>query len=127
MVKQILIVTLLTLSSLCVAQSQSPSSYGGKSNPTEAVTLTGVKVVPISITNTDDFHQAFDITVNGKVVMETVSLGRGVEQTINVPVRLKAMGIPEKFKICSISKPLASQSMYRIKLCTVAKLLWVKK
>lgn len=126
MVKLLLVISMMG-SSLAVAQSHSPTTYGGKFNPDEAVTFTGIKVVPISITNTDRFPQKFDITINGESVLETADLGLGVTEVINVPVKLSEIGVVEQFKICSISKPSLSQSSYRIKLCTVAKLLWAKR
>ncbi|WP_298439201.1 hypothetical protein [uncultured Ferrimonas sp.] len=118
-------ILLAVISCHVAAHSHGPQRFGGKNNPDQAVTFTGLKNVPITVGNLNDFPQQYLITVNDLPLMETSFIAKNNSQIVHVPVRLKTIGKVETLKICSTS--IATQeSAFSTRICTRAKLLWVK-
>lgn len=113
------------ISSNVLAQAQSPVSIGGPNDLVNALTLTNVKVVNITIRNTSDVSEAYDITVNDKIIDVTKLIPSGASRTIKVPVVISEPNKPEKFYICSTNKPPKGAS-FKSRVCTIGRFMWVQ-
>lgn len=123
--KKILIITLALVNSPVSAHSQSPINYGGKNNPLDAVTFTGIKTIPITVTNLNREPKRFQITVNDIEFTTTPKILSSEEKKLYVPVKLTQPGKVERFKICSTT--MSKSTSYNTRICTVATLLWAEK
>lgn len=117
---------MLTLFSAGVmAHSQTPSVYGGEEAPMNAITFTGVKNIPITVGNLNDYPQEYDLYVDHEPIGSTGLIGGGVHKQMTIPVRLKEPNKPQIIEICSVSVPKGNE-MFRTRICTQAKLFWSK-
>jgi hypothetical protein len=108
------------------AHSHSPTSFGGPDNPLDAVTVTGVQTVTITVGNLNSFPQSYEIYVDDELVGTTSEVAPNLFRKLPIPVKLSKPNTPEIHKVCSISVAKEGD-MFRSKICTEAKLYWSKK
>lgn len=125
------------------AHSQDTTPFGGPGNPEDAITLTGVKVVPITVGNLNKSLQAYEIYVEegylrddgGKKVFVATSsklegttsdVAPGLFRKLPIPIKLSEPNKPLVYQVCSVSVAKEGD-MFRSKICTLAKLYWSKK
>ncbi len=125
--KKLSILLLALGSGSVMAHSHSPTVFGGKDNPNDAISFTNVKTVPIVVTTLGDVGQKYDITVDGVKVNETPVIIKGNDFRMEVPVKINEPNVPQESKICSISVPSEGSVTYRTRICTKAQLYWVQK
>ncbi|WP_339149999.1 hypothetical protein [Sutcliffiella sp. BMC8] len=117
---------LLLLPTLAMAHSQTPTVYGGKQAPLDAITLDGEKIVPIELTTLGQKPQRYEITINGEFVGETQQIGNNNYVTLPIRVELDEPNKAQEIEICSISIPQDGET-YRTRICTIAQLIWKQK
>ena len=98
----------------------SPVTFGGKENPMQSITVTGVVMVPIEVSS--EVPKEFIIEVNG-MEFETIKVGAHSKVKTIVPVRLNHPNVVENHKICSIGQGLTLKT----KICTKVKAYWLQE
>lgn len=102
-----------------LAHSMSPIEFGGRKNPTQSITMTGLVFVPITIgTRT---AKDYMVTVDG-IEFDNISLNANSQKMIKIPVKMHKPNRVERHLICSIGKG----STFNTKICTKVKAYWLK-
>lgn len=120
----ILLFSMLPL--IVLAQGQSPIVYGGKDNLMKALVTKQVTSVPITmhLSKTEE-KLGFSFYVNDEHAIYVENIKDG--QTIDVPVKMNKENVPETHVICSVNHidDDAVGTLFRLKVCTRAELIWV--
>ncbi len=95
--------------------SQTPSSYGGKDNLMEAISVQDQKTVMFTITNISRNADRYDITVDGKKVDQTRLLSPGSQQRVGVVFETIEFNKPIVYEVCSVS---SVKGGVRTKVCS---------
>ena len=120
-----LVILTLLASGFANAHSQTPSDFGGAKAPLDAITITGVVEVPITVGNLNKYVQSYEITVDGKVAGK-VTIGSRLFRKLQVPVKLHKPNTPETHEVCSVSAA-GEGAMFRTRICTKAQLYWLDR
>ena len=104
---------------IVLAHSMSPIEFGGKKNPSQSITMTGLVFVPITIgTRT---AKDYLITVDDEP-FDTVFINANSQKMIKIPVKMHKPNRVERHLVCSIGKG----STFNTKICTKVKAYWLK-
>jgi hypothetical protein len=108
------------------AHSQVPITFGGEKNKLDSISLTQIKLVPISVQNLNNYKQKYSISVNNKVIGTTSFIAKNELKNIKVPVTIDKANDLALYKICTTSIPTNNKEMFNTKICTKAYLYWAK-
>ncbi|AUS02720.1 hypothetical protein NVP2275O_139 [Vibrio phage 2.275.O._10N.286.54.E11] len=118
-----LLIVAFTTSPSTNAHSHTPISFGGLQNPLDAITMTGVSTVMITVGNLNNFPQAYEVYVDDEKIGTTTEVPPGLFRKLPIPVKLNKPNTPEIHTVCSVSVA-RENDMFRSKICTEAKLYW---
>lgn len=110
----------LFLPSLAAGHSMSPIKFGGKNNPMQSISVTGVVLVPIEVGTKNP--KVFAIEVDG-VEFKRIQVAKGGLTKLTVPVRLNNPNIVENHTVCSVGQG----SYFNTKICTRVKAYWLQR
>lgn len=108
------------------AHSQTPITYGGKKNKFDSISLSQIKIVPITIQNLNTFKQKYSISINNKVVGKTSFLLKNEKKIIQIPIKIDEANKLKFYKICTTSIP-NKKEMFNTRICTKTYLYWAKE
>ncbi len=117
---------LLLVPSLVLAHSQTPTVYGGKDDPVNAISLDGEKIIPVTVNTLGQRPVSYEITINGEFVGETEQIGNNSYVTLPIRIEIEEPNKAVEYEICSISIPQDGET-YRTRICTIAQLYWKLK
>lgn len=120
MIKYKLALAYVLLSSLASAHSMSPIEFGGKSNPLQSISVTGVVLVPIEVGT--KAPKVFAIEVDG-VEFNRIQVAKDSIAEITVPVRLNNPNVVENHTVCSVGQGI----YFNTKICTKVKAYWLQR
>ena len=118
--KTLITLTALFSSSVIWAHSMSPITFGGKDDPMNAISLTGVVIVPITVGSATS--KEFLITVDGEEI-DKIRVGANGKSKASIPVKLNTPNTVENHKICSVGLG----TTFNTKICTKVKAYWLKE
>ena len=102
------------------SHSMSPITWGGKDQPLESISVTGLVVVPITVSSR--ITQDFIITVDGQEV-ERIKISKDQRRQADIPVKLNESNRVEKHEVCSIGIGLSVNT----RICTLVKAYWLQR
>ena len=118
--KKLLTIAALLATSTAYSHSMSPISFGGKDDPMNAISLSGVVVVPIVVGSKS--AKDFLITVDDEEI-EQIHVANNSKFKANIPVKLNKPNTVETHLVCSIGLG----KTFNTKICTKVKAYWLKK
>ncbi len=117
---KLITIAALVASSTAYSHSMSPISFGGKDDPMNAISLSGVVVVPITVGSKS--AKDFLITVDGEEI-DQIHVSAGGKSKAKIPVKLNEPNKVETHKVCSVGLG----TTFNTKICTKVKAYWLKK
>lgn len=118
--KKLIAVAALVATFTAYGHTMSPIFFGGKNDPMNSISLTGVVVVPITIGSKS--AKDFLITVDEEEV-DQIHVPADEKRKASIPVKLNNPNTVEEHKVCS----LGLGKTFNTKICTRVKAYWLKK